>query len=332
LFQEFSQADSSTTRKYGGTGLGLAISRRFCQMMGGDISVKSEAGRGSTFTIRLPRNVGDPAEVVQAQGISARAPSPAPLDAPLILVVDDDQTVREVIGRYLERTGFSVVTASGGQEGLRLARELRPAAMTLDLLMPDLDGWTVLAAIKGDPTLAHIPVILMSIMDEKNRGFSLGAADYLIKPVERDKLTTVLRSICGSVVGRVLLVDDDEMLRRTVRLVLEQSGWDVTEAENGRVALARLADARPDAIILDLMMPEMGGFEFLDELRHRDDLRGIPVVVVTGRDLTDEDRDRLNWGVERIIQKTGRDEMLREVLGVLTTHIQRGGTKQVAEA
>jgi CheY-like chemotaxis protein len=247
-------------------------------------------------------------------------------------VVDDDQTVREVVGRFLERTGFSVVTASGGQEGLRLARELHPAAMTLDLLMPDLDGWTVLAAIKGDPALAQIPVVLMSIMDEKKRGYSLGAADYLVKPVDRDKLTAVMRGICGTVGGSVLLIDDDEMLRRSVRLVLEQGGWDVSEAENGRVALERLADARPDAIILDLMMPEMDGFEFLDAMRQRDDLRDIPVVVVTARDLTVEDRNRLNRGIERVIQKTERDEMLREVLGVLTKRIQRSRSKQVAEA
>ena len=159
LFQEFSQADSSTTRKYGGTGLGLAISRRFCQMMGGDISVESEPGRGSTFTIRLPRIAGHVREVAATQDGLARSRSEASLDAPLILVVDDDQTVREVIKRFLERSGYAVVTASGGHEGLRLARELGPAAITLDVLMPNLDGWTVLAAIKGDPRAGaqHIP-------------------------------------------------------------------------------------------------------------------------------------------------------------------------------
>jgi CheY-like chemotaxis protein len=221
--------------------------------------------------------------------------------------------VRELVARHLERAGFLVTTAKGGQEGLRLARELRPAAVTLDIMMPDLDGWTVLAAMKGDPSLADIPVVLMTIVEEKHRGYALGAADYLVKPVDRSRLVEALRNICGSAVGRLLLIDDDDVVRRGVRLALEPIGWQVTEAENGQVALASLAAARPDAIILDLMMPEMDGFEFLDELRGRPDWRDIPVVVITAKALTDQDRSRLNGGVERIIQKSGRDEMLREL-------------------
>jgi signal transduction histidine kinase/CheY-like chemotaxis protein len=332
LFQEFSQADSSMTRKYGGTGLGLAISRRFCQMMGGDILVESELGRGSTFTMRLPRIMGRVQDVAAAQDGSARSPSAASLDAPLILVVDDDQTVREVIKRFLERVGYAVVTASGGQEGLRLARNLRPAAITLDVMMPDLDGWTVLTAIKGDPELASIPVILMTIVDEKNRGYSLGAYEYLVKPINRDKLAEVLRNVCGSVGGHVLVIDDDDTVRRGMRLALEPAGWKVTDAENGQIALDRLAATRPDAIILDLMMPEMDGFEFLEELRRRAEWRDIPVVVVTGRDLTEEDRSRLNGAVERIIQKIDRDTMLQELHGELSKCIARRRVETMAEA
>ena len=192
LFQEFSQADASTTRKYGGTGLGLAISKRFCQMMGGDITVESEPGKGSTFTIRLPRVAQSEERSVTEAPRQSRAQGAHPIaegtEEPLILVVDDDATVRELVQRHLERAGFAVVAACGGQEGLRLVRELRPAAVTLDVMMPDLDGWTVLAAIKGDPALASIPVVLMSIVDQKNRGYALGAADYLVKPVDRAKL------------------------------------------------------------------------------------------------------------------------------------------------
>ncbi len=325
LFQEFSQADSSTTRQYGGTGLGLAISKRFCQMMGGDIVVESTPGRGSTFTVRLPTNIGHPERLVAQDGAA-----PTPSVAPLILVVDDDPTVREVIGRFLERAGYSVVTANGGKEGLRLAQELRPAAMTLDVMMPDIDGWTVLAAMKGDPRLADIPIVLMTILDERSRGYSLGASDYLVKPVDRDKLIGVLRSICGSVGGKVLLIDDDDTMRRGIRLTLEPAGWEVTEAENGQIGLAHLAEARPDVIILDLMMPEMDGFEFLEKIRHRPEWPDIPVVVVTSKDLTMEDRNRLNGGVERIIQKTDRDETLREVCGALTKLLKRGrGEKTV---
>jgi len=332
LFQEFSQVDSSTTRKYGGTGLGLAISRRFCRMMGGDISAQSEAGRGSTFTVNLPANV---------VGIdAAAAPETTPRmhaaaisrNAPLIVVADDDRTVRDVVARFLEREGFSVALADGGQQALRLVRELHPDAITLDVIMPDLDGWTVLAAIKGDPALADIPVVLLTIVDEKNRGYSLGAVEYLVKPVDREKLTQTLRRICGSVRGRVLLVDDDDIIRRQMRLQLQHNGWDISEAENGRIALARLEEARPDAIILDLIMPEMDGFEFVDEMRRRPEWHDIPVIVVTSKDLTAEDRSRLNGGVERIIHKTGRDETLREVRGVLSKLLERERGRKPAEA
>ena len=311
LFQEFSQADASTARKFGGTGLGLAISRHFCRIMGGDITVESKQGEGSKFTIRLPRFVQTDAAIVPYAD-----PTPSVVEAteaPLILVVDDDETARELVVRHLEGAGFSAVVAKGGQEGLRLVRELRPAAVTLDIMMPDLDGWTVLAAMKGDPALANIPVVLMSIVDQKNRGYALGAADYLVKPVDRVKLVKTLTGICGATAGHVLLVDDDEVVRRGVRQALEPIGWKVTEAENGQVAVDSLIAARPDVIILDLMMPKMDGFEFLNELRGRPVWQDIPVVVITAKDLTEVERNRLNGGVERIIQKTDRDEMLRQL-------------------
>ncbi len=339
LFQDFVQADASTTRKYGGTGLGLAISRRFCQMMDGDITVESEVGRGSTFTIRLPaeeRRRTPRAQMLAGQPVPlariASAPrAPAQSEAsPIVLVVDDDPTVREVTGRFLAREGYSVVTADSGREGLRLTRELHPAAITLDVIMPDLDGWTVLAAIKGDPTLAHIPVILMTILDEKNRGYSLGAADFMIKPVDKERLGAVLRSIVGRGDRRVLVVDDDDIIRRGILQTLEKDGWKVSEAENGGTGLERLAGTVPDVIVLDLMMPEIDGFEFLDELRKRPEWRNIPVVVVTAKDLTEEERRRLNGGVERILQKDAptRDEMLREVSATLAGCIERGRARK----
>jgi adenylate cyclase len=332
LFQDFSQADSSATRKYGGTGLGLAISRRFCQMMGGDITVQSESGRGSTFTIRLPAIVGDPTVSLTApEPIRTRVEGPSSLPAPLILIIDDDPTVRDMIGRLLEREGFKVAKADGGRQGLRMVRELRPAAVTLDVIMPDLDGWTVLAAIKGDPVLADTPVVLVTIIDEKNRGYSIGAADYLVKPFDRDKLIGTLRTLCDSIGGCVLIVDDDDIGRKQMREALEQHRWTIMEAENGRIGLERLREARPDAIILDLMMPEMEGFELLESLRSNPEWRDIPVVVVTARDLTAEDRRRLNGEVEKIILKSERDLMLRQVLGALTKCTGRWRSTMPAE-
>ena len=289
--------------------------------MDGDITVKSELGRGSSFTIRLPA-AGAALPAVQ-QASAAPSVRTGPSNAPLILIIDDDVTVRDVVGRFLEREGFSVAKADGGKEGLRMARELHPAAVTLDIMMPDLDGWTVLAAIKGDPDLVDLPVVLMTIVDEKNRGYALGATEYLVKPVDRQKLMDVLRGLCGSTGRPLLIVDDDDLGRRQIRAALEQQGWTVTEAIDGRDALTRLSEARPDVIILDLMMPEMDGFEFLEEMRRKPEWRHIPVVVVTAKDLTDADRRRLNGGVERIIQKSDRDQMLRQLSREISRCVKR---------
>ncbi len=324
LFNDFVQADASTTRKYGGTGLGLAISRRLCQMMGGEITVTSEPGSGSTFLMTLPAESGDvPLPVRPAAAAKPAAGSPS--DASTILVIDDDESVLDLTERFLTRKGFKVVTASDGHEGLRLARELHPAAITLDVLMPQLDGWTVLAAIKGDPELADIPVILMTIIDDRTRGYALGATEYLIKPVNREKLTGVLRAACGTAGRKVLVIDDDALMRRGIAQSLERDGWQVAEADNGRAGLARLEESKPDVIMLDLMMPEMNGFEFLVEMRARPQWRDIAVLVVTAKDLTAEDRAQLNGHVEQVLDKGSAElaELLGEIGQVLSVSITR---------
>jgi CheY-like chemotaxis protein len=302
LFRPFTQADASTTRKYGGTGLGLTITRRFCQMMGGDVFVESEPGQGSTFTIRLPAAVPDqrvePAEAIGPEPIHDGS------GGSVVLVIDDDPTVRELMARSLGREGFRVITAGSGEEGLRLARQVLPEAITLDVMMPGMDGWSVLSALKSDPTLAEIPVIMVTIVDDKNLGYALGAADYLTKPIDRDKLAAVLRKHRREPSrGSALVVEDDEATRELLRQMLEEDDWSVAEAENGLVGLDRVAQSPPDLILLDLMMPEMDGFAFAAELRRHEAWRTIPIVVVTAKELNEEERERLDGNVHRILQK-----------------------------
>ena len=303
LFQAFSQAEASTASKYGGTGLGLAISRMFCEMMGGGISVSSTPGAGTTFVVRLPSEVRLPRERV--------AVPPAAVDASglvgTVLVIDDDPAARQLLVRMLGKEGFRVVEAASGEAGLALARKERPDVITLDVLMPGMDGWGVLAALKNDAALASIPVVMLTIMDQEHLGFSLGAAEYLTKPVERAQLAAVLARYRRPSGAGVLVVEDDPATRAVLRRSLEKEGWAVTEAENGRVGLERVAADPPALILLDLMMPEMDGFEFLDGLRSRGLAGAAPVVVLTAKELTDEDRLRLNGGVREVVQKRPQD-------------------------
>ena len=226
-----------------------------------------------------------------------------------MLVIDDDLTARELIANHLRGAGFSVVTAAGGREGLKRAEELHPIAITLDVLMPDIDGWTVLAALRGNPALADIPVVMATITDDQqHKGMTLGAAGYLTKPIDRDRLIALLQPYQARVRRTcVLLVEDDPTQRERIRSWLEPQQWQISEAENGRVALDRLADEVPDIILLDLMMPEMDGFQLITALQERPAWRGIPVIVITSLDLTAADRARLNSGVEGILLKDSFD-------------------------
>ena len=306
LFEAFSQADASTTRKYGGTGLGLAISRHFCRLMGGDISVVSQPGRGSTFSAVLPAEMATPPQA---------EPATAPPLAGAVLVIDDDPAARELLERSLAKQRLSVASAASGEEGLALARQLRPRAIVLDVLMPSMDGWAVLAALKADPDLAATPVIMLTMVDDRDLGFALGATDYLTKPIDHSRLAAILRRHLGDERPAVLIVEDDATTRDMLRRSLEREGCAVLEADNGRRGLERLQEQRPGLILLDLMMPEMDGFEFVATLRQRAEWRTIPVVVVTAKDLSQAERQRLQGNVERIITKgaCSREELLRQV-------------------
>jgi signal transduction histidine kinase/CheY-like chemotaxis protein len=296
LFEEFTQADSSTARRYGGTGLGLAITRKLARMMGGDVTVESEPGKGSVFSVRLPGSA-------DAAGRGATN-GDRPPRSDCVLVIDDDATARELIADQLKAEGLSVVTAAGGLEGLKLAKELHPIAITLDVVMPDLDGWSVLAALRQDGDLAEIPVIMTTILDEHRRAVALGAAGYLTKPIDRDRLHRLVGRFKASArATKVLLVEDDELQRERVRGWLEGQQWSVQEAANGREALARLQADKPDVILLDLMMPEMDGFGVVAALQKEAGWRDIPVVVITSRDLDAKDRERLNSGVQSVLVK-----------------------------
>jgi signal transduction histidine kinase/CheY-like chemotaxis protein len=341
LFQEFTQADASTTRKYGGTGLGLALSRRFCQMMGGDIYATSQEGCGSTFTVRFPAHVaGDQEPFVAslpASDVHGRTLVPSPTyqrQAHTMLVIDDDPAVRELLPRCLAPAGMSVVTAASGEEGLRLAKELHPDMITLDVLMPGMDGWTVLTALKAAPDLADIPVIMLSIMDDPGKGFVLGASDYLVKPIDNKRLMALVdtyaygrASTSRSVQDRILIVEDDDLLRELLRRTLEREGWAVHEATNGRQALDYVAKHQPALILLDLMLPEIDGVQVIDELRASVAGRSIPIIVLTAKDLLPVERKRLNNSVSQILQKGAYslEGLLRQVCDLVSAARNRQG-------
>lgn len=318
VFEPFTQADAGTSRQFGGTGLGLALTRYFARFMGGELSVESEHGKGSTFSIRIPRMVNDQASGrVRAMDIERAVAQPKGT----VLVIDDDPTARDLVVRLLMKEGFLAETASSGAEGLRMTRTMRPTIITLDVMMPQMDGWTVLETLKNDPELRDIPVIMLTIVDNRNLGFTLGASEYLTKPVERERLSLVLKKFaCDNPPCLVMIVDDDAEARRRVRYFLEHEKWQLLEAANGREALALLKEHRPRLILLDLLMPEMDGFEFSLELARNPEWSGIPIVVLTAKDITAEDRARLNGNVERVMLKGAftKQELLGEIRRIVS--------------
>ena len=330
LFADFSQADSSTTRRFGGTGLGLAISRRLARNMGGDIDVESTLGVGSTFTLSLPRV--SPIEVGEQE--AQIAPPTVKINKRenyRVLVVDDDKDARELMRLVLAKDGYDVVTAADGREGLDLARKINPSAITLDAIMPGIDGWDFLKAIKADAATADIPVIMATMLDQQDRGFALGASEYLTKPIDREQLKQLLRRYhAPDRHQRVLVIEDDKATRDIVCSIFADNEWEVSAAENGQVAIEQLAGITIDLIVLDLMMPEMDGFEFLERLRLMPDFVATPVVVLTAADLTQMDRNRLNGGVEQIIQKNGlsRQHLLSEIGEIISHHADASRDKQ----
>ncbi|MGD0281629.1 MAG: response regulator [Dissulfurispiraceae bacterium] len=334
LFQAFTQGDASTTRQYGGTGLGLSISRHFCQMMGGDITVESEPGKGSSFIIRLPAEVSVDSGKQLEDIAGTESAIPWGEGAKSVLIIDDDPKARDLLSRSLIKEKYSVACAAGGEEGLKLARQLHPDVIVLDVLMPVMDGWTVLTSIKADPDIADIPVVMLSVLDEENMGFALGASDYLTKPIDRDRLLVVLKKYMhDDKTGSILVVEDDVITREMMTRMLEKEGWVVSTAQNGRVGLEQASAIQPSLILLDLMMPEMDGFQFVEELRSIEALRSIPVVVVTAKDLNPEDRERLKGYVKLIVQKGAysREDLLGELHKLVGEHTgakHHSGTKR----
>ncbi len=327
LFEAFSQADASTTRKYGGTGLGLAISKKFCQMMGGDIKVESELGKGSSFTINLPVQVVD---TNQEKSNQPQASFPLKnndsAQKNIILTIDDDPTVHDLLQRFFEKKGFEIKTALSGLEGINLAKSLRPEAITLDVMMPGMDGWSVLTALKANPQTADIPVIMMTMVDDQNLGYALGAAEYLLKPIDSRKLEMILHKFKPvSDSDSILVVEDDPGVREMLCRQLRKENWKVIEAKNGREALIKLQSHEPKLILTDLMMPKIDGFELVHRLKQHRKWHSIPVIILTAKTITAKDRQKLHGGVSKIFEKGSyqRSVLLDEVTKLLDEVISR---------
>ncbi len=335
LFEAFHQADSSTTREYGGTGLGLAITRSFARMLGGDVTVQSDPGQGSVFTLAMPDMELPESDEYPEPSLAEANQLPAGVTADealaSVLVIDDELASRRIIGTHLARERYHVIYATSGANGLEVARRERPDAITLDILMPQLDGWAVLRSLKADPALASIPVVLVSLAADRRLGLALGAAAVLTKPVDRAELAATLRSMSADLgAGPVLVVEDDAAVQTLTRRTIERVGLETVIVGNGQEALEWLQNHElPALILLDLLMPVMDGFEFLRCLRDRPDWGRIPVVVLTAKTLTEAERTALAGSAQQIVPKgmpsqLGLGQVVRDaVLGAHTAGLGR---------
>ncbi len=329
LFTAFTQAEESISRNYGGTGLGLAITREFCQIMGGTVTVESTEGKGSVFTVTLPAVFDDASPPNPAADLVAGPAEEAIQTAgetvsegivASVLVIDDEENNRDLMMRSLNKAGFIVKTARNGKQGLELARSWRPSVITLDVMMPGMDGWAVLSTLKADPELQSIPVVMMTMLNDEQMGFSLGASEFLTKPVDAKLLAKVIGRYHENACPYALVVEDDTSGRELLCRHMEKDGWTCRNAANGTVALDVIAKhGRPSIILLDLIMPVMNGIQFVEELRKRPEHGDIPIVVITGKEISPEDRAVLNGDVLEILRKGDHasGELLKEVQGLI---------------
>ena len=304
IFEQFRQVDGSTTRQQGGTGLGLPLAKKFAKLLGGDIEVESVYGQGSTFTITIPciaprqtpRDIPEPIAEMPAKPITV---------AKTILVIDDDPEIVALVRENLSDTDYEVAVALSGEEGIKMASDLQPFAITLDILMPHRDGWYVIHKLKNNPQTAHIPVIIMSIIEEKALAYSLGVADYIVKPIERDLLVTTLKRLERAGRKEALVVDDDPKVVNLLRDILEGEGYIVREALSGREAISKIETKPPDYLFLDIGMPEINGFDVLNHVWEKTYDSEMIIVITSAAELAPEKRDFLSKWASIVIEKSG---------------------------
>ncbi|HHI93000.1 MAG TPA: response regulator [Gammaproteobacteria bacterium] len=337
LFKAFTQIDESATRQYGGTGLGLAISYNICRLMGGEITVSSQLKSGSEFVIKIPAEVvgaaggGDvvnmlnqpptlsPAHVVNVK--SAKNRTERGENSIAILVIDDDPSVGDLLQRTLKDEDFYIEAVNSGQEGLERAVDLVPDLIILDVVMPDMSGWSVLSQLKKNPALLHVPVVMHSMTDERAMATTLGAADYLNKPADKNELLNIISThLRRNVASMVLLIGGGVDARRLARMVFENEGWDIVEGTDGEVGLMRVAEKMPSVIVLDTDLPTMSATTFVQELEKNEKWKSIPVLVLTGHSISDAEREKLLTHVDMVIEKGAYSldtllRRLRELIG-----------------
>ena len=285
----------------------------FAEMMGGGISASSVLNEGTTFSVSIPKTVVDPKKVEE---VIDEVKSSSNSSNFTVLVIDDDSNAQELMKKFLQKEEYNVLQATSGQDGLVLAAKDIPDLITLDVMMPEMDGWEVLTALLNNEKTKNIPVIMLTMANEPDIGYSLGATDYLTKPVDWNNLSKILQKHeieTGS--QSILIVEDDKITREMLKKSLETNHFKVIEAVNGKEGLEKVQNGKPGLILLDLMMPEMDGFEFAEKLRENKDWLDIPVVVITAKDLTKDDHNRLKGNVEAIMQKGSysRQDLLTEV-------------------